>query len=420
MGLACKLDQIIEKGRHKSPIDQIHTALHELKLAHSADPECNQSGFICELAIDGIYVGTATDRNKKGARGAAYAMAVEVIRKPYLNIVEITPGKKTLIGSDIYIENFKRSVPPVIMTLSKKQQKRLAKKERKKLPKQPSQQQGGGMGGAGPQEVCSDDLSEFVILQHKVLKHSHNAMAILQQSVAFNKANLELDHTAVGGNIHFTVTLQGQLIGKSTRSGVPAAKLGAFRAALGKLRKICHTILIKRDEDTTEEGISRDEVVEDASKKTNVIPDSNVGNKLLKKMGWTGGGVGKDGTGISEPIPAEITVIKREGLGSLSGADMTVLSHLRKMVQNYAASGDQNDLAFEPEFKNNERAAIHKEAKKLGLKTESQGKQEARYLIVSRKRKKTELLRHITMSGGSTSKHELVPPPGMVGTPPIN
>ena len=432
MRLAPTLGQYIAKRPHRSPIDHLHNALNELKMVQSTDEDCNQSGYICELAIDGIFVGTGTDRNKKGARGAAYAMAVEVIRKPYLDIVEITPGKKTLVGSDIYIENFRRSVPPVITTLSKRQEKKLAKKAKKDIAQQSQQQLGGprnwggGKGGAGtfakkpPQEVCSDDLSEFVILQHKFLKHSHNAMAILQQSVAFNKANLELDHTAVGGNIHFTVTLQGQLIGKSTGPGVPAAKLGACEAALGMLRKICHTILIKRNEDTCEEGISRNEVVGDASKKTNIIPDSNVGNKLLKKMGWTGGGVGKDGTGISEPIPAEITVIKREGLGSRSGADGQVLNHLRTMVRNYAASGDQNDLAFEPDFDNNERAAIHQEAKKVGLKSQSRGKNEARYLILSRKRNKSELMRHITMSGGSTSKYELVPPPGMAGIPPIN
>lgn len=32
------------------------------------------------------------------------------------------------------------------------------------------------------------------------------------------------------------------------------------------------------------------------------IGDGSLGNKLLKMMGWTGGGLGKEGKGITEPI----------------------------------------------------------------------------------------------------------------------
>ena len=44
-----------------------------------------------------------------------------------------------------------------------------------------------------------------------------------------------------------------------------------------------------------------------------------MGHKLLKMMGWSGGGLGKGGSGISEPITAE-SVINREGFGSKSAA----------------------------------------------------------------------------------------------------
>lgn len=32
------------------------------------------------------------------------------------------------------------------------------------------------------------------------------------------------------------------------------------------------------------------------------IEDNSMGSKLLKMMGWRGGGLGKEGTGITEPI----------------------------------------------------------------------------------------------------------------------
>jgi hypothetical protein len=32
------------------------------------------------------------------------------------------------------------------------------------------------------------------------------------------------------------------------------------------------------------------------------VADNNVGSRLLRLMGWTGGGLGKDAQGIEEPV----------------------------------------------------------------------------------------------------------------------
>jgi RNA-binding protein 5/10 len=46
------------------------------------------------------------------------------------------------------------------------------------------------------------------------------------------------------------------------------------------------------------------------------IDESNVGNRILRNMGWQEGlGLGKDGSGIKEPVQAK-SVDVRAGLGS--------------------------------------------------------------------------------------------------------
>ena len=141
------------------------------------------------------------------------------------------------------------------------------------------------------------------------------------------------------------------------------------------------------------------------------IPDSNIGSKLLKLMGWAGGGVGKHGQGIAEPVQSS-GVVNREGLGLQSerGISRDFVPKILTIVNEYIASGRQDDLRFAPTFSKEERALIHRECQKLGLKTHSHGKGDERFLVVSRKRSANQLLSHVIGSGGETSKYVLLPP----------
>ena len=47
------------------------------------------------------------------------------------------------------------------------------------------------------------------------------------------------------------------------------------------------------------------DLVSKAYEKAPSISDDNIGNQMLRKMGWTGsGGIGKDGQGRAEPVMA--------------------------------------------------------------------------------------------------------------------
>ena len=87
------------------------------------------------------------------------------------------------------------------------------------------------------------------------------------------------------------------------------------------------------------------------------IGTSNIGNKLLRMMGWSGGGLGKGGSGISEPITAT-AIMNREGFGS-KNAGREFKQKIKKIVEEYAASTNPYDLVFTAGFDNEQRKEMH-------------------------------------------------------------
>ena len=261
--------------------------------------------------------------------------------------------------------------------------------------------------------VVLDDISDFIIMDYSGLTSNVNATSILHNSANFNRVVLKYQFEEISGfGWRCTLLISDEVVVSSFGSNKEDAKKAAGEEALNALQEKCYTIRVKQDVDNDEaEGMTKDEFLSEVKKGGNVIPDNNIGNMLLRKMGWAGGGVGKHGTGIAEPIKAD-QVIGREGLGlsASKGIDKDFFSKVEKMLVDYARSNEQNDLHFSPEFAKEERAVIHKSAQKLGLKSHSKGKGEDRFLIISRKRSAPQLLDHVMNKGGTTSKYEVIPP----------
>ena len=184
------------------------------------------------------------------------------------------------------------------------------------------------------------------------------------------------------------VLIGGQVFVDIVDSSKLTAKTKAAEKALEKLRKSCYTILFKQATDADANDAIQKEGFANKQNQDDVrIPESNIGNKLLK-MGWIGEGVGKEGNeGISDPVSLD-AVINREGLGlqTQKGIDRNFVPKIEETILNYMKSDKQEDLVFSPSFSKDERAIIHQKSQKYHLKAKSYGK---RRCLLSRVESKT-------------------------------
>jgi len=191
-----------------------------------------------------------------------------------------------------------------------------------------------------------------------------------------------------------------------------SAKVKAAQLTLDYLKQRCYTVIRKKLTESGQDVVARDDMIDDI---VSAIPSSNIGAQMLKKLGWSGGGIGKKEQGIAEPVSASMKqIVHREGLGldAEKGISGKFLPTIQSMIHKYASSTDEKDLVFANDFTKEERAIIHKEAQKIGLKSQSYGKGDDRHITLSRKRNPNELYKYIAENGGETDKYRLVAPRG--------
>jgi len=135
-------------------------------------------------------------------------------------------------------------------------------------------------------------------------------------------------------------------------------------------------------------GVSKQDLVAKAYTEAPKISEDNIGNKMLRKLGWSGtGGVGKEGNqGIDKPVMV-LGVDGRQGLGTGTDGSAVTVRHrsVEETLMDFIRHGKDNDMKFSPDLSKEDRAIIHTIATKYGLKHKSFGKGEGRYLVVSRK-----------------------------------
>ncbi|KAH0630862.1 hypothetical protein JD844_004172, partial [Phrynosoma platyrhinos] len=262
------------------------------------------------------------------------------------------------------------------------------------------------VGGAARDPSKKKDLKDLVVYEN-----SRNPVCTLNDTAQFNKMTVEYVYERMTGmRWKCKVMLENEVIAEAI--GVKkTVKHVAAEEAVKVLKKTQPTVVNNLKKGTVEDVISRNEIrgrsAEEALKQQ--IKEDNIGNQILRKMGWTGGGLGKSGEGIREPIAVK-EQFKREGLGlDVDRRSKITKKDIEQIIQNYAFSDSKIDLTFSTELTNEERKQIHQIAQKYGLKSKSHGQGRDRFLVVSRKRRKEDLLDQLKQDG-QVGHYELIMP----------
>ncbi|XP_014838264.1 PREDICTED: NF-kappa-B-repressing factor isoform X1 [Poecilia mexicana] len=255
--------------------------------------------------------------------------------------------------------------------------------------------------------VRKKQLSELVILEN-----NDNAICIINDTAQFNKVTADYRFSVLPDH-HWKceVYLEGQYVA----AGIGPKKLVkhiAANEALSTLRQTQAVVKSNLRKEGHNGAISRSQILarsgEEALKQE--IKEDNIGNQLLRKMGWKGGGLGRDGDGIAEPIRVK-EQFSREGLGMEMVKTGNLLSKrdIEDVIRNYASSDRTDDLRFSNELTDDERKQIHQISQKYGLRSKSYGQGWDRFLVVSRKVHKDLLIGQL-LQEGQVGRYELVKP----------
>lgn len=216
-----------------------------------------------------------------------------------------------------------------------------------------------------------------------------SAISILYESCQKSKKTIsfqDLGCNVENGQfvVYFSVSICDTLIATSSGTNKKSAKRNAAERALNILRS-CQPVKKKIaidlfEPDLNEPDVKKKELVSKAYMEAPRISEDNIGNQMLKRMGWKGsGGLGKEEQGRDTPVMLSGSKGKF-GLGK--SCETINMGTIKKYLVNFMSDHTRTSLKFSAELKNDERKLIHRLVGQYKLKSKSFGKDEERYLVV--------------------------------------
>ena len=253
-----------------------------------------------------------------------------------------------------------------------------------------------------------DIFSRIVIMENKDSRTE--PYGTLTRSASVSGMTLKSDCTKEGPKHLVKLFINDTLLAAAHGDSMAAAKKQCSEEGLAKLRKCCYTLIIK---DRLVGSVVDKKDVSGAKSKvdgasTQHLEDSKA-SRMMKLMGWGGGGLGKNQQGREEPVQV-VEQVRRAGLGSHQEGEKVFRKNITNVIQEFKRSNANNELVFASDFSKEERALIHIIARKFNLKSVSYGKDSDRQLVLSRKKKPWEIVKEVLECGGSTDKYEIKPP----------
>ncbi|XP_026136339.1 NF-kappa-B-repressing factor-like isoform X1 [Carassius auratus] len=245
-----------------------------------------------------------------------------------------------------------------------------------------------------------------------ILENSDNAICIINDTAQFNKVLADYKFTVLPDHRwQCEVYLDGQYVAAGIGPKKTVKHIAA-EEALATLRRTQAVVKSNLWKESHVDAISRNQIMTRSGEESmqQEIKEDNIGNQLLRKMGWTGGGLGREGEGIAEPIKVK-EQFTREGLGMDMDRQSNQMTKrdIEEIIRNYASSDRQDDLRFSTELNNEERRQIHQVSQRYGLRSKSYGQGRQRFLVVSRRVQKEQLIGQL-LQEGQVGRYELVKP----------
>ncbi|XP_063391720.1 uncharacterized protein LOC134677201 [Cydia fagiglandana] len=210
-----------------------------------------------------------------------------------------------------------------------------------------------------------------------------------------------------------SMLVNGLVVARASGASKADAKCNVEVMAWNILREEVITVVVKEQFRADGGAISVSEVAGRRDEEFGAPVENSVATKMMKLMGWAGGGLGAAAQGIEEPIKPHLQMVNRQGLGSTCSDAQSLRRAAFTLMRRYLASDCLDvDLIFSKDFSKEERASLHQVAQKVGLASRSYGAGEERFLVVKKKLDPFSLARAVLEKGGNTPKYQVFIPCG--------